>query len=74
MLKPVLAKMCLKLIKKKFSKHRHLYKMFNLNTAKLTYSSMSNILGVIKQSVLAKAKSYHTTKEIKKILKKLHCL
>ena len=59
--------MRLKLKKKKnFSKHFHLYKIFNVNTVKLTYSSMSNIWGFIKQSrsdVLSRAKSYHTTKE-----------
>ena len=39
----------LNLIEKHFPRHNRLYKIFNRNTPKLSYSSMSNISTIIKQ-------------------------
>ena len=44
-----IGKLFLKLVKKHFSKHHRLHKIFNPNTVKLSYSCMSNMSNFIKQ-------------------------
>ena len=55
-------KIFLKLIKKHFSNHHHLHKIFNLNTIKLSYSCMSNMSSFIKQHTLI----FHPDRQIAK--------
>ena len=60
MLQPTFEKIFLKFVKKHFPRDHNIYKMFNRNTLKLSYSRMSSMSSIIKQlnyKVLSTAKN-----------------